>query len=251
VSDNEVVHETSRRPIVTIAIGVALAAGGCGREEAQPASTTARPPGAAEEVNPLPSDFAPLKGGTTYRTRNFQPAVEITPPKRGRWSTDLGDTPEHFSVKPDDPLAQGTPVLAVHRITRVYDPKTGGVEPGDMVPFSGDFAAWLAGHPHLRTTKPERVQLLGRSGVQVDVTTRSSPPRLPRDCGHVGDDCVPLFYDGLDQIVYGERVKGRFIVVPLDDGGQLVVEEFVEPAAKFRRALATLRPALESLELAP
>jgi hypothetical protein len=45
-------------------------------------------------------------------------------------------------------------------------------------------------------------------------------------------------------------VKGRFIVVPLDDGGEIVIEQYASPAAEFDRALAVLRPLLESLELA-
>ncbi len=239
----------SRRSITTIALGFALVAGGCGGEETQPSPEPTPPPAPAEAVTPLPGDFTPVDGGTTYTTQKFKPAMRITPPERGRWSTDVGDTPEHFGIQAD--FKFGYAGLGVHRITRVYDPKTGGVEPGDMVPFKGDFAAWLAGHPHLRTSDPEPVEVLGRSGVQIDVTTRSSPPRIPaQDCGHVGANCVPLFWDGVNQIVYGKLSKGRFIVVPLEDGGQLVVEQYVVPAAAFPRALAVLRPALESLELA-
>ncbi len=118
----------------------------------------------------------------------------------------------------------------------------------DMVPFKGDFAARLTGHPHLRTSKPQPVELLGRSGVQIDVTTRSSPPRLPRDCGHVGPNCVPLFWDGVNDAVHGKWNKARYIVVPLDDGGQLVVDQYVLPAARFSRAVAILRPLLDSLQ---
>ena len=238
----------ARRSVVAIVFASVLAAGGCAGEETKP-SPQVTPPPAAEASNPLPGDFTPLEGGTTYTTRNFKPAVRITPPERGPWTTDVGDTPEHFSIEAE--FAFGQAGLAVHRITRVYDPKAGGAEPGDMVPFEGGFAAWLTEHPHLRTTKPQPVELLGRSAVQIDLTTRSSPPRIPpQDCGHVGANCVPLFWDGLNQIVYGKLNKGRFIVVPLDDGGQLVVEQYVVPATHFTRALAILRPALDSLELA-
>ena len=220
-----------------------------GAKRVSPTPTTTRPPAAAEAVNPLPGDFTPLEGGTTYTTQNFKPALRITVPEHGRWVTDVGDTPHHFSIEPD-PALPGDSGLGVHRITRVYDPRTGGVEPGDMVPFKGDFAAWLTGHPHLRTSKPQPVELLGRSGVQINVTTRSSPPRLPRDCGHVGPNCVPLFWDGVNDAVHGKWNKARYIVVPLDDGGQLVVDQYVLPAERFSRALATLRPLLDSLELA-
>ncbi len=235
--------------MVAVVAVLALAAGGCGGEATEPSATTTRPP-AAEASTPLPGDFSPLEAGTTYTTRKFKPALRITPPERGRWATDVGDTPEHFSIEAEFEFGQAG--LAVHRITRVYDPKTGGVEPGDMVPFRGDFAAWLAGHPHLRTSKSQPVEVLGRSAIQLDISTRSSPSRIPpQDCGHVGANCVPLFWDGLDTIMYGKRVKGRFIVVPLEGGGQVVVEQFADPAAEFGRALAALRSTLESLELAP
>ncbi len=233
--------------MATIGVGCAFLWAGCGGDEAP--QTPAKPPPAAAPENPLPGFQTPLEGGTTYTAVQFQPAVRITVPADGEWTTEVGDTPEHFSIltKPN----WGQAILALHRITMVYDPEKGGLEPGDMVPLTGGFAEWLADHPHLRVSEPQLVELLGRSGVQIDFATRSSPPRTPDQfCGHAGDDCVPLYYDGLDTIAYGKQVKGRFIVVPLDDGGELVIEQYASPAEEFDRALAVLRPLLESLELA-
>lgn len=240
------IRRLPRRSTATIAVGCALLWAGCGGDE--PPQTPARPPPAAARENPLPGFQTPLKGGTTYTTEQFQPAVRITVPDDGEWTTEVGDTPEHFSILTDGDFGQA--LIALHRITRVYDPEQGGLEPGDMVPLKGGFAEWLTDHPHLQVST-QQVELLDASGVQIDFSTRSSPPRTPDQfCGHAGDDCVPLFYDGLDTIAYGKQVKGRFIVVPLDDGGEIVIEQYASPAEEFDRALAVLRPLLESLQLA-
>ena len=241
---------TKIRPFAAaIIVGSAVLLTGCGGDD-EAAERPAKPPAPAPSATkPLPGFQTPLEGGTTYATEQFQPPVRVTVPADGEWTTEVGDTPEHFSIltKPD----WGQAILALHRLTRVYDPERGGLEPGDMVPLRGSFADWLADHPHLETSRPQPVEVLGRSGVQIDFTTRSSPPRTPDQfCGHAGDDCVPFFYDGLDTIAYGKQVKGRFVVVPLDDGGEIVVEQYGSPASEFDRALAVLQPVLESLELA-
>ena len=238
----------SRRSAATIAVACAFLWAGCGGDDEAPETAAKPPPPAATPANSLPGFQTPLESGTTYTTEQFQPAVRITVPDDGEWTTEVGDTPEHFSVLTKRDFGQA--LLAVHRIARVYDPEKGGVEPGDAVPLTVGFAEWLTGHPHLETEEPQPVELLGRSGVQIDFATRSSPPRTPdQACGHAGDDCVPFFYDGLDTIAYGKQVKGRFIVVPLDDG-EIVLELYASPAAAFDHAVAVLRPLLESLELA-
>jgi hypothetical protein len=219
---------------------------GCGGDEMPPSPAEPAPPPAAAK-NPLPGFQTPLEAGTTYTTEQFQPAVRLTVPDDGEWTTEVGDTPEHFSILTERDFGQA--ILALHRITRVYDAEKGGLEPGDQVPLTVGFAEWLSAHPHLQTDEPQPVEVLGLSGSQIDFRTRSSPPRTPDQfCGHAGKDCVPLFYDGLDTIAYGKQVKGRFIVVPLDDGGEIVVEQYASQAAEFDRALAVLRPLLESLE---
>ena len=60
----------------------------------------------------------------------------------------------------------------------------------------------------------------------------------------------PLFYDGFDPVVYASSDRGRFIVLKLPSGGELVIEQFVEPARAFRRGLQLLRPLLGRLHLA-
>jgi hypothetical protein len=239
---------TARALLATAAIAAGLLVA-CGDDEDEgraPAATQRQAPAGT----PLPSDYTPLKAGTTYTTRQFAPRVEITPSSGLEWTTETGDTPESFSVALVDPgggIVQG--ILGVHRVTSVYDPRKGGVAPGDRVPFDGDFATWLAEHPHLRTSARREVTLAGLKGVQLDVITRSSPPRVPDDCGKVGDRCVPLFYDSLDAVLYAEGVKGRFIVLEVD-GRQVVIEQFAEPARRFGAVLEALRPTVGSLRFA-
>lgn len=235
--------------ILATALAISAIAGGCGDDESSTgaATTTA----ATTAAGPAFSDFQPLKAGRRYTTTVFKPAVQFSVPP-GSWSTEVGDTAEHFAVAAEDPAgATIQAIVGVHRITSVYDPDRGGKTPGDRVAFKGRFADWLREHPRLRTTAPKRIELMGLEGVQVDVTnTRSEPPRIPDDCGKIGPRCVPLFYDGIDAILYTSTTKGRFAVLALPDGGELVVEQWVEPAGAFAQGLRTLQPLVGGLTLA-
>ena len=232
-----------------VALACAVVGAGCGGDDSPEPAAPPPPATAAAAENPLPGFQTPLEGDTTYTTEQFRPAVRITVPAEGEWMTEVGDTPEHFSILTEPDWGQA--ILALHRITHVYDAEKGGLEPGDTVPLEGGFADWLAAHPHLQTSDPQPVEILGATAAQIDFETRSSPPKTPDQfCGHAGDNCVPLYYDGLDTIAYGDQVKGRFIVVPLEGGGELVIEQFAAPATAFDRALGVMQPLLESLELA-
>jgi hypothetical protein len=241
---------------LTLFSAAALAAGtGCGSaNDGARTATTARSTTAVAASSLGFGDDEPLVPGRTYETHALKPALRFKVPI-GKWVTEVGDNPPGFSiasVDPRPPLTQA--ILAVHRISTVFDARRGGRQPGDVVPLRGDFATWLRRHPHLRTSAPRRVSLLGLRGVQVDVTTRSSPPAVPDDCGKVGDACVPLFYDGRDFILYSTTTKGRFTVLELPSGGQIVVEQFAEfvadPKHALNRAIRILRPLLSRLELA-
>jgi hypothetical protein len=94
------------------------------------------------------------------------------------------------------------------------------------------------------------VRLLGLRGVQLVVSGRSAPPRIPDDCKKLGPVCAPLFYDGLDYVGYTPDTRGRFFILRLPDGGELVVEQFVLPKGKYRAGLRVLRPLLDHLALA-
>jgi hypothetical protein len=234
-----------------LALVVLLCTAGCGGQRT--VAHTATTSSAAAPSQGF-GDDQPLKAGKTYTSRVFKPSLRFTVPP-GSWVTEVGDNAPSFSiaaVRPRPPLTQA--ILAVHRVTSVFDARRGGRRPGDVVPFHGDFATWLRRHPHLVTTSPRHVTLLGLPGVQLDVTTRSSPSVVPEDCGKVGAGCVPLLYDGRDFVFYAKTIRGRFTVLALPQGGQLVVEQFAEFTADRKhaldRALRILRPLLARLRLA-
>src|SRR5918996_4459087 len=109
----------SRRSAATIAVACAFLWAGCGGDDEAPETAAKPPPPAATPANSLPGFQTPLESGTTYTTEQFQPAVRITVPDDGEWTTEVGDTPEHFSVLTKRDFGQA--LLAVHRIARVYD----------------------------------------------------------------------------------------------------------------------------------
>jgi hypothetical protein len=122
--------------------------------------------------------------------------------------------------------------------------------PGDLVPLHGSFAKWLEAHPRLKVTAPRPARLMGLDGVQLDITGASQPPKVPEECAEIGADCVPLFSDGFDEIAYANIDRGRFMVLKPPHGGELVVEQLVEPGRFFDRGLRLLRPLLRELRLA-
>jgi hypothetical protein len=215
-------------------------------------TTTTRPAAVATHHTAMPAfgDYDPLTTGKRYTTALFSPAIRFRLPA-GKWNSESGDSPRHFAIAASEPPnGIGQAIVEAHRVDRVFDPRRGGRTPGDLVPLRGRFADWLRHHPHLRTTSPRPVRLLGLTGVELDVTARSSPPRVPEDCGKTGPHCVPLLWDGIDNISYSDWNRGRFIVLGLPRGGELVVEEFVEPETKFAAGLRLLHPVLHDLALA-
>ena len=226
----------------TLLVLGAVSVAGCGSNESATRARSPTPP------QPVFQDLTPLTSGRTYTTHLFQPTLRFTV-QPGAWQAEDGDTRNEFSVSdphPKLPVLQA--ILAAHRIVAVYDPRRGGDAPGDQVPFRGSFAAWLERHPRLRVTSPVPVALLGLKGVRLDVRARSTPPKVPRNCAKIGARlCAPIFSDAPDPVLATEDSISRFIVLALPHGGELVLEEYVEPLRAFRRGLARLRPLLASL----
>ena len=188
----------------------------------------------------------PLQSGVTYTTRKFQPSLSITP-GAGKWMAEGADRTDHIALALDVTRGQG--IIAFHHMTRVIDPDAGATIPGETVEGPADFAEWLTAHPHLKATKPKPASLLGLEGVRVDIETKSSPKKLPDDCGKFEPPCVPLFFDGFEIVSYGGDWKGRFYV--LDQGErQLIVEQAVEPTRKFKAIVRQLNAQLEAIALA-
>jgi hypothetical protein len=215
----------------------------CGGDDKQDA--------AKPTVTPFPSiDLGDLANGATYASRRFKPKLTFTVPRAGKWHATGADNPDHVELEPEaePPVAESG--ISFHHLTRVFPPKTGGVQPGDAVAGPTDFAAWLTGHPHLRTTRPKPVEALGLEGVSIDVRVRSSQPRKYKDCGKVEGECVVMFVGSVEPIVYGSKSFGRFYVLEQPGGGQLVVEEFADPASAFRKAQPQLDAVLKSARIA-
>jgi len=235
---------------VLVAVAVAALVAGCGGGKNSTAGSTqaATAPAAPARTQAF-DDVQDLDPGRTYTTLAFKPALSFTVPK-GEWASEEGDMRQNFAVALQN-VPQGVfqAILAVHRVTAVYPPDRGGTTPGDQVPLRGRFVDWLRRHPRLRILADRRTKLLGLVGALLDITGRSQPPKIPRECKETGPNCAPLFYAGLDPVVYASTSRGRFIVLRLPDGGELVVEQYVEPARRFTRGLALLRPLLSTLRL--
>jgi hypothetical protein len=230
---------------LSCALVLALALAACGSDDEGSPATASKTPAPAGTPFPA-SDMSPLESGVTYSTRKFQPGLAITPGE-GEWIAEVGDRPDHLAMALD--VGRGQGILGFHHITRVMDPDAGGAIPGDAVEAAADFAEWLTAHPHLKASKPERTSLLGLEGVRVDIQAKSSPAKVPDDCGKFEPPCVPLFSDGFEIVSYGGDWKGRFYV--LDQGGrQLVVEEAVQQPARFETIVRQLDAQLEAVELA-
>jgi hypothetical protein len=223
-------------------VSVCLALAGCGRGD------DGQPDAARAAITPFPTvDFAELEPGTTYTTKVFQPSLEMTLPA-GAWSG--SDVRDHVEIEPETEPPVADAGVGFHHMTRVFDPARGGRIPGDAVPGPDDFAAWLRDHPHLRATAPEPVEALGLKGVSIEVRVKSSQPERYQDCGKYEGDCVVMYVGAIEPVVYGEKVKGRFLILDQADGKQLVVEEFVEPASAFDAEIARLDAALAKTKLA-
>jgi hypothetical protein len=229
-----------------------LVAAGCGGNGGGNGATATSTQTAAKPAAAKPGfdEFEALHHGRTYTTTVFNPAIRFTVP-RGPWSSEEGDSARDFAIaakRPPSGVFQA--ILAVHRVSQVYDPKRGGTVPGDRVALRGTFVHWLRTHPRLRILADRPTRLMGLGGTLIDVSGKSQPSHVPRECRELGPDCAPLFYAGVDPVVYARTSRGRFIVLKLPDGGELVVEQFVDPARSFARALRYLRPLLGRLALA-
>jgi hypothetical protein len=217
---------------------------GCGDES--PKKTAATKPA----LTPLPSiDRTELKPGVAYTTRAFTPNITFTLPD-GVWLAASADKPDHVEIEPEpaDPVDDSG--IGFHHITGVFPAAEGGTIPGDAEPPPKDFAAWLTSHPHLKATAPKPVEALGLKGVSVDIRVKSPQPKQYKDCGKVEGDCVVLMNGGIEPLVYGANIKGRYLILEQPDGGQLVIEEFVEPASAFEGQVPLFEKIIAGAKLA-
>jgi hypothetical protein len=230
---------------VAVSATIAVGCGSGGEPEAQPAKPTAK---AAAETLPRHVNIV-LEGGRPYKTRVFEPSLELTVPKGGTWLT--AGTPEvRGSVALVLDEGRRPPnTLSVNRIEAVADPRRGALDRADGVEAPSDFIAWLQDHPRLEASKPTTVHVDGLEGRQIDVTAKSTPKRMPDSCTvQHGADCLPVFFAGDVPIVYAVGDHVRFTVLEAA-GGPLVIEQFASPPAQFVRVLKLMKPVVDSLKI--
>ena len=204
-------------------------------------------PAAAPEpsITPFPTvTFADLEPGVKYTVQGFEPSFEITLPE-GEWKA-ASATADHVEIELDGEPPVQSAGFGFHHMKQVFPAEEGGEIPGDATEAPEDFAAFLTSHPHLRTTEPKPVELLGLEGVSIDIAVKSSQPKKYKDCGKVAGECVVLYVGGVETYVYGSDIKGRFIVLEQPDGNELVIEQFVEPRKAFRKQVKVFEEALAS-----
>jgi hypothetical protein len=228
-----------------LALTAALALAGCGGDDGK-SSATARP-----AVTPFPTvDRGIVEPGVAYTTRAFKPSFTVTMPE-GKWIAASADKADHIELE-----VEGTPPvqssgIGFHHMTKVFDPATGGTEPGDAVDGPDDFAAWLTSHPHLKTTDPQPIEAMGMKGVSVDVRgAEGKQERQYKDCGKLeGSACVVMFDGGTEPVVYGEKTFARYVVLEQPGGGQLVVEIWAEPIEEAEPEVDRLQAILDDASL--
>jgi hypothetical protein len=222
---------------------VALVLAGCGGGD--------EPERAAEApVTPFPTvTFGDLEPGVEYVTKNFEPNLRITLPP-GKW-TAVAAGPDHVEIEGESEPPIQDSGISFHHMTQVFDPERGGEIPGDAVEGPADFAAWLTAHPHLRTTEPRPVEVMGMKGVAIDaVGVRGDQRERYKDCGKLeGNACVVLFVGGIEPIVFGRESFARYLVLEQPGGGQMVIEEWADPRSAAEAEVARLHAIVEKASL--
>lgn len=231
-----------RLVVLVILLGVVPAGCGGGSDAA---------PKPAAKVTPVPTTFGvELKPGVAYTATRFKPKLRLVMPAGG-WQVFSADKPGNLDLEPETEQPVQDSGISFYHHPKVFDARLGGQIPGDAKELKGDFAEWLGEHPHLKTTAPEPVEALGLSGVAIDVRVTSPQKRQYRDCGKVEGDCVVMLLGGIEPVVYGSQSFGRFLVLDLGGGDQLIVEEWVVPRKTARRELKRLDAALAHSRAVP
>lgn len=235
-----------RRPALLIAALVASAfLAACG-DDAQTTDASSSTSATESAVQPLPPALsAPeiLDSGGRYETTIFKPQVTITLPE-GDWETGAPETPDSFAIR-HSLTPNRYAIVALARISEVFDPQRGGTTAADAIPAPTDFTEFLTSNPNLRSTSPEPAQRVGLSGVVVDVEVIGTPPETPAACGD--RPCLPLYLDGKEPIIYAPGGRLRYYVLESPDG-QLIAELYVSPGENFDADVPALEQVLAGFE---
>ena len=240
-----------RTTTISLLATTALLLGACGSDsENNTTSTTSpTPTPSAAAAKPLPKDPNTTVPAGRYTTSAFKPQLALEVPKGQKWRVSgAGETADGVALE----LLAGPGVaintLAFIRVAKVADPKRGARTSADAVDAPADFIDWLVKHPHLKAQQPEDVTIGGLTGRAVTVSSDSAPKRMPDECVEMSRDCVPLFFDGDEPVVYMIGDSVRFTA--LDVGGeQLIIEQFAAPPDQFDRVIGLMQPVLDSVEI--
>ncbi len=240
-----------RTTTISLLATTALLLGACGSDsETRTTNTTsATPTPSAAAAKPLPKDPSTTVPAGRYTTSAFKPQLALEVPKGQRWRVaGAGETADGVALE----LLAGPDVaintLAFMHIAKVADPKRGARTSADAINAPAEFIDWLVKHPHLNAQKPEQVTIGGLTGRAVTVSTDSAPKRMPDECIETSRDCVPLFFDGDEPVVYMIGDSVRFTALDVE-GDQLIVEQFAAPPDQFDRVLGLMQPLLDSVEI--
>lgn len=238
--------EPMRQLMLTTAIAAMLALSACGSENDPARSETAPSSAKPAVIEALPESSDTILTPGRYQAKVFQPGLALTIPDDSTWKLlGPGQSKRHFGLTILD-SREGLNTLGFHRMDVVVDPRRGARTRADGVAAPKDFVGWLAKHPHLDAGAPRDIEIGGVSGRAIDVTVTSAPKRVPDECSEGGSDCLALFFDQEEPIVYNIGAKMRFISLEVADTS-VVVEIFSVPGDEFDRVEALLDPVLRSV----
>jgi hypothetical protein len=217
---------------------VAFAATGSGvRGTATP---TPAPPG----PTPTPGNERDLFGGSLepgvrYRTRAFIPALSFEVADT-EWLVQDASSSNVLILdrrrRTAQPGSERPPraFVTFSRVTDIYDPKTGRVEPAPA-----DLLAWMRRHPDLRVGHAEPTTVAGVPGESFPVAVRFRRPAVSApDCRRFGTVCTAInpqrfFFDGTDMRTIVLQTEPDPLVIDLI-GDSRAIEG---PAAPVLRSL--------------
>jgi hypothetical protein len=141
-------------------------------------------------------------------------------------------------------LVRGPDVLQIARWQSVVDPSARAWGSDVLVDPPADLAAWLTGHPRLRTTS-EATSLAGVPAVRITARTLGTLDSGPPDCA--GQPCVPLARAGSSGAFLSVAAGQVATFYVVGDAGNQFVMFYAAPRDRFAALEAASEELLESL----
>lgn len=136
--------------------------------------------------------------------------------------------------------------LIFSRPRYVFDPSN----PSELkeVPAPRDvdeWVSWFQSHPNLETSTPVSLKVGGAPGVQIEITTSSTPKNYPQDLW-AEMPCVPLYPIGEPNIIASYERTKRFVIVDVRD--ETVVINVSAQAGKYNEFPANAQNVLDTVK---